>query len=773
MRRRARRGRRGDRRRRALGLGPRRRRHGSVVRIDPASGSVTARYRLSAHPCRGRRRPAGLGRRLPPEHALAHRSAYRRGHQHRGDRQSPRARDPRRARVRRQRRPVVPRRQRHPLRRADRQPDRQRRRRALQRRRRRRRRLRLRLSQRRPPEHGPRQAAGGCTGAPIPLPAPPTAEHFRTTLFGLAVGEGAVWAIGDALDHRLFKIAPRSGRLLATFPLPIAPQRIAAGAGAVWITDAIHDVLVKLDPAQRPRLQRIATCARGRRRRRRRGRRLGRDRHRRAGRAHRSRERPHRRAHRRRPGAARGRGGPERHLGDARCDLALRRRAGTRALRCAAAAAGCGDSSRRSVQDRRPGRLHRHQRRVARLVARRRGVAAAAARRATRRQGPGGRRARRDGRRPPHRDRRGLLRDGHLRPADHRDPPARRDRPRRRRRRRVRLVGRDGLPRARPALSHGALPGRRLVRARGDGARPGAQPLPLQPDIEQEHGRARNLRLPDARVANAPPPWPSTRPTAGAGPAASRPSSARSAAACNGSGRRRSRAGRRSCAGSGLGRRRHRARALRIRQPGSFIRAYVARHPDAARSLLLGALAVRTRRAGRAMRRSGRDCAASSARLAGFPDPSSRRDAAYRKAFAAGVSGAAAERGGQPLGLPYYTAVEALRAVAREDARRARRGSRRVARGARLAPARHAGGPRAARPQPPGRSCRRRSSTSTARARARLLPAGAPDPRSRRDARRPARAGRRTEPRQHRLPARDAAALGALSVSSPAAESSR
>ena len=93
----------------------------------------------------------------------------------------------------------------------------------------------------------------------IPLPAPATAEHVRTSLFGLAVGEGAVWAIGDALDHRLFKIAPRTGRLLGTFPLPIAPQRIAAGAGAVWITDAMHDVLIKVDPASGRVVQRIAT----------------------------------------------------------------------------------------------------------------------------------------------------------------------------------------------------------------------------------------------------------------------------------------------------------------------------------------------------------------------------------------------------------------------------------------------------------------------------------------------------------------------------------
>ena len=94
----------------------------------------------------------------------------------------------------------------------------------------------------------------------IPFPARLTAESFRTTLFGLAIGEGAVWAIGDAADHRLFKIAPRSARLLAAFPLPITPQRIAAGAGAIWITDALHDTLLKVDPASGRVAQRIATC---------------------------------------------------------------------------------------------------------------------------------------------------------------------------------------------------------------------------------------------------------------------------------------------------------------------------------------------------------------------------------------------------------------------------------------------------------------------------------------------------------------------------------
>jgi streptogramin lyase len=93
----------------------------------------------------------------------------------------------------------------------------------------------------------------------IPLPAPLTAEHYRNALFGMAVGEGALWVIGDALDPRLFKVALRSSRLLRTFALPIVPQRIAVGAGAIWITDALHDVLLEIDPASGRVLRRIAT----------------------------------------------------------------------------------------------------------------------------------------------------------------------------------------------------------------------------------------------------------------------------------------------------------------------------------------------------------------------------------------------------------------------------------------------------------------------------------------------------------------------------------
>jgi DNA-binding beta-propeller fold protein YncE len=65
---------------------------------------------------------------------------------------------------------------------------------------------------------------------------------------GIATGEAAVWVVGNDLDRRLWKIDPRSGRILAVATLPIAPDRVAAGAGGVWITGAISDVLLRLDP---------------------------------------------------------------------------------------------------------------------------------------------------------------------------------------------------------------------------------------------------------------------------------------------------------------------------------------------------------------------------------------------------------------------------------------------------------------------------------------------------------------------------------------------
>ena len=82
----------------------------------------------------------------------------------------------------------------------------------------------------------------------MPYPDPTTAAHYRSALIGLAVGEGSVWVLGDALDPRVFRVAPSTGKLLQIYDLPAAPEAIAVGAGHVWITSALADRLYELDP---------------------------------------------------------------------------------------------------------------------------------------------------------------------------------------------------------------------------------------------------------------------------------------------------------------------------------------------------------------------------------------------------------------------------------------------------------------------------------------------------------------------------------------------
>jgi YVTN family beta-propeller protein len=65
---------------------------------------------------------------------------------------------------------------------------------------------------------------------------------------GLAVGEGAVWVIGNTDDRRLWRLDPATGRIEAAIRLPIAPRRVAAGLGGVWITGEIEDVVLRLNP---------------------------------------------------------------------------------------------------------------------------------------------------------------------------------------------------------------------------------------------------------------------------------------------------------------------------------------------------------------------------------------------------------------------------------------------------------------------------------------------------------------------------------------------
>ena len=66
---------------------------------------------------------------------------------------------------------------------------------------------------------------------------------------GIAVGEDAVWVAGDPFDRRVWKVDPRSGRVVAKIPLPFIPDAIAAGAGAVWVSSLLDDTVSRIDPA--------------------------------------------------------------------------------------------------------------------------------------------------------------------------------------------------------------------------------------------------------------------------------------------------------------------------------------------------------------------------------------------------------------------------------------------------------------------------------------------------------------------------------------------
>jgi len=83
----------------------------------------------------------------------------------------------------------------------------------------------------------------------IPFQEPRSAETHRWAMRDMAVGEGALWIVGDPVDRRVFKVEPSTGRILGITRLPFAPHSIAAGEGGVWVTGSIDDVVGRIDPA--------------------------------------------------------------------------------------------------------------------------------------------------------------------------------------------------------------------------------------------------------------------------------------------------------------------------------------------------------------------------------------------------------------------------------------------------------------------------------------------------------------------------------------------
>jgi hypothetical protein len=82
----------------------------------------------------------------------------------------------------------------------------------------------------------------------VPFQRPRSAETIRFAIPDMAVGEGSLWVLGDAVDRRVFRVDTRTGAIRGTTLLPFAPRSIAAGEGAVWVTGSMDDVVARLDP---------------------------------------------------------------------------------------------------------------------------------------------------------------------------------------------------------------------------------------------------------------------------------------------------------------------------------------------------------------------------------------------------------------------------------------------------------------------------------------------------------------------------------------------
>jgi YVTN family beta-propeller protein len=63
----------------------------------------------------------------------------------------------------------------------------------------------------------------------------------------IAIGEGAVWAVGNA-EGTLSRIDPARNAVVAKVKLA-APEEMAAGDGAVWLTYPSEDTVTRFDPA--------------------------------------------------------------------------------------------------------------------------------------------------------------------------------------------------------------------------------------------------------------------------------------------------------------------------------------------------------------------------------------------------------------------------------------------------------------------------------------------------------------------------------------------
>jgi streptogramin lyase len=96
----------------------------------------------------------------------------------------------------------------------------------------------------------------------IPSPRVLTASNERMTLVDMAVGGGSIWVLGDAADHRIWRLDERTGELLATIALPFVGRAVAWGDGGLWVSGQIDDVAARIDP-ETNRIDRRVRVGRG------------------------------------------------------------------------------------------------------------------------------------------------------------------------------------------------------------------------------------------------------------------------------------------------------------------------------------------------------------------------------------------------------------------------------------------------------------------------------------------------------------------------------
>jgi len=78
-------------------------------------------------------------------------------------------------------------------------------------------------------------------------PQPLDEAHVRFGFAGIAARTPYIWVAGDALDRRVFRIDAHTKQIVA-IPLRFPPGGIAAGNGAVWVTDQLGAVVARIDP---------------------------------------------------------------------------------------------------------------------------------------------------------------------------------------------------------------------------------------------------------------------------------------------------------------------------------------------------------------------------------------------------------------------------------------------------------------------------------------------------------------------------------------------